>query len=73
MRVISNFPLCNHGSIRHYACGGGTSSTWIRDTEFQACACVSRSVTVTVSDPESHAHNTFVDFLAHTLDMTGAV
>ena len=34
---------------------------------------ISRTVTGTVSDPESHAHSAFVDFIADSLDVTWAM
>ena len=34
--------------------------------------CISRTVTVAVADPESHAHSAFVDFIADSLDVTWA-
>ena len=34
---------------------------------------VSRSVTITVTDPESHAHSAFVDFFTHAFDLPHAV
>ena len=38
-----------------------------------SCDCISRTVTVAVADPESHAHSAFVDFIADSLDVTWAV
>ena len=38
-----------------------------------SCVRISRTVTWAVSDPESHAHSAFVDFIADSLDVTWAV
>ena len=38
-----------------------------------SCVRISRTVTCAVSDPESHAHSAFVDFIADSLDVTWAV
>ena len=38
-----------------------------------SCDCISRTVTVAVADPESHAHSAFVDFIADSLDVTWAM
>ena len=37
-----------------------------------SCVRISRTVTVAVADPESHAHSAFVDFIADSLDVTWA-
>ena len=37
-----------------------------------SCVRISRTVTCAVSDPESHAHSAFVDFIADSLDVTWA-
>ena len=38
-----------------------------------SCSRISRTVTLAVTDPESHAHSAFVDFIADSLDVTWAV
>ena len=38
-----------------------------------SCVRISRTITYAVSDPESHAHSAFVDFIANSLDVTWAV
>ena len=37
-----------------------------------SCPRISRTVTVAVADPKSHAHSAFVDFIADSLDVTWA-
>ena len=37
-----------------------------------SCLRISRTKTCAVSDPESHAHSAFVDFIADSLDVTWA-
>ena len=37
-----------------------------------SCVRISRTETSAVSDPESHAHSAFVDFIANSLDVTWA-
>ena len=37
------------------------------------CVRISRTETVAVADPETHAHSAFVDFIADSLDVTWAV
>ena len=37
-----------------------------------SCVRISRTETVAVADPESHAHSAFVDFIADSLDVTWA-
>ena len=38
-----------------------------------SCVRISRTEMVAVSDPESHAHSAFMDFIADSLDVTWAV
>ena len=38
-----------------------------------SCVSISRTITLAVTDPESHAHSAFVDFIADSLDVTWAV
>ena len=38
-----------------------------------ACVSISRSVTSTIADPESHANSTFVDFLTDSFNVTYTV
>ena len=38
-----------------------------------SCVRISRTVTSAVTDPESHAHGAFVDFIADSLDVTRAM
>ena len=38
-----------------------------------SCVRISRTETSAVSDPESHAHGAFVDFIADSLDVTWAM